>query len=417
MGHPDIRYIIGRLVGFGNLDLPLGVGIMFATSLFRIFEPPAVTGIYAGAETALRFGSVAEELHALRHGCGIFDLGWRGKLVVSGEDRVRWLNGMVTNNTRDLPQDFGNYSFVLDAKGHIPGDLMAFQRGDFYLVEAEAGQLPTLREFFDRYIIMDDVEIEDISAKLASLGVGGPHALRLLREAGLVTEGAAAKLKPGQILDAVWQGRGFSIVRDPVAVRDWYELWLAPENVKLFWSHLLSAGAAPAGAEALEQQRILLGLAEPVHLVHEQYGVAAALLQRQLVGWVEVVAVLDLHLVEAEQVAVRFLVVGDLAGTPGDRLVHGDLAGRQVVVKEEQEVTVLVRRRRGDHPVDVVIVGAARGYRAGRDGVRVAAVADHQLDGDTGEWLPRREVLGRAEVRRPALLLVLLLLLPDGVAV
>ena len=82
-----------------------------------------------------------EELNALRHGCGVFDLGWRGKLVVSGEDRVRWLNGMVTNNTRDLPQDFGNYSFVLNAQGHIQGDLLAFQRGEFYMLESEAGQI------------------------------------------------------------------------------------------------------------------------------------------------------------------------------------------------------------------------------------------------------------------------------------
>ncbi len=98
-----------------------------------------MTGEYAGAETVLRFGSAADELDALRHGCGVFDLGWRGKLVVSGEDRVRWLNGMVSNNTRDLPQDFGNYSFVLNAQGRIQGDLLAFQRGEFYVLESEAG--------------------------------------------------------------------------------------------------------------------------------------------------------------------------------------------------------------------------------------------------------------------------------------
>src|SRR5689334_16817775 len=67
-------------------------GNMFATSLTHIIEAPAVTGVYAGAETVLRFGQVAGELHALRRGCGICDLGWRGKLMVSGEDRVRWLN-------------------------------------------------------------------------------------------------------------------------------------------------------------------------------------------------------------------------------------------------------------------------------------------------------------------------------------
>jgi aminomethyltransferase len=229
---------------------------MFSTPLIQRFGPQAVAGEYAGAETVLRFASVADELDAQRHGCGVFDLGWRGKLVVSGEDRVRWLNGMVSNNTRDLPQDFGNYSFVMNAQGHIQADLLAFQRGEFYVLESELAQLATIRELFERYIIMDDVEIGNISAKLTSIGVAGPRATEVLSRAGLLP-GAA---NPGQLLDGSWQGIGFSLVRDPIAVRDWYELWLAPENVEAFWNALLAAGATPVGAEALEQQRILLGL-------------------------------------------------------------------------------------------------------------------------------------------------------------
>src|SRR5207248_2724787 len=57
---------------------------------------------YRGAETVAKFGDVAREFTALRDGCGVFDLGWRSKFVVTGDDRVRWLNGMVTNNIRDL---------------------------------------------------------------------------------------------------------------------------------------------------------------------------------------------------------------------------------------------------------------------------------------------------------------------------
>ena len=229
---------------------------MSTTSLLKQFGLQAVAGEYAGAETVLRFGSVAEELDALRHGCGVFDLGWRGKLVVSGEDRVRWLNGMVTNNTRDLPQDFGNYSFVLNAQGRIQGDLLAFQRGEFYVLESDASQIAALREFFSRFIIMDDVELGEISGKLTSIGVAGPQAAGVLRKAGLMV----SQNKPGQMVDGSWEGHGYTLLRDPIRVRDWYELWLAPEHVAAFWNALLLAGASPVGAEALEWQRILLGL-------------------------------------------------------------------------------------------------------------------------------------------------------------
>jgi aminomethyltransferase len=241
---------------------------MSTTSLLQKFGLQAVPGQYAGAETVLRFGSgadsVARELDALRHGCGVFDLGWRGKLVVSGEDRVRWLNGMVTNNTRDLAQDFGNFSFVLNAQGRIQGDLLAFQRGEFYVLESDAAQIGVIREFLDKFIIMDEVEIGDISGKLTSIGVAGPQAAEVLRgvlsstlrDTGLM----APDLRPGQITDGHWEGRGFSLVRDPVPARGWYELWLAPESVEAFWNALVAGGAVPVGAEALEWQRILLGI-------------------------------------------------------------------------------------------------------------------------------------------------------------
>lgn len=229
---------------------------MSTNSLEQRYGSQAVPGTYAGAETVLRFSTPAAELEALRHGCGVFDLGWRGKLVVSGEDRVRWLNGMVTNNTRDLPQDFGNYNFILNAQGHIQGDLLAFQRGEFYVLESDAGQIPTIREFLERFIIMDDVELGDISTKLISIGLGGVRAVQVLRDAGFTS----GELKPGQIVDGSWNGRGFSLLRDPVQARNWYELWLAPEAAEAFWKRLIEAGAAPVGAEALEWQRILLGL-------------------------------------------------------------------------------------------------------------------------------------------------------------
>jgi aminomethyltransferase len=229
---------------------------MSSISLVQKFGLHAVAGEYAGAETVLNFGSPAYELAALRNGCGVFDLGWRGKLVLSGEDRVRWLNGMVSNNTRDLVQDSGNYNLVLNAQGRIQGDLMVFQRGEFYVLEIEAGQVAGIREFLERYIIMDDVEIGDISTGLTSLGVAGPNAAEVLAKTGL----NPAATRTGQVLDGSWNGMGFSLVRDPIEARNWYEFWLAPANVEAFWNALVGAGATAVGAEALEWQRILLGL-------------------------------------------------------------------------------------------------------------------------------------------------------------
>lgn len=215
----------------------------------------ARTGDYRGARTVAVFTDVSAELDALRSSCAISDLAWRAKLVITGEDRVRWTNGMVTNNVRDLPPQRGNYSFVLNAQGRIQGDIVIYNRGDYLLGITDAAQVATLKELFDRYVIMDDVEITDVSERLSSVGVTGPAARKALAAAGLLDR----TLEPGEVVDVEWQGLGCSVARDVSESAESYEIWLASENAPRVWDALVAAGATPAGSEALELFRILQG--------------------------------------------------------------------------------------------------------------------------------------------------------------
>jgi aminomethyltransferase len=195
-------------------------------------------------------------LAALRSGCGLFDLGWRAKLLVTGGDRARWMNGMVTNNVRDLAPGRGNYNFLLNAQGHIQGDLYIYNRGEYLLVDTDAGQAPRLHEIFDKYIIMDDVEVTDASDKLTALGVEGPRSRAVLETAGLKFR----TLQPLEVEDLTWSGVGLSVVRRAKENVEGYELWLAPGNAPALWDALLKAGATPVGTEALELRRIEMGV-------------------------------------------------------------------------------------------------------------------------------------------------------------
>lgn len=211
---------------------------------------------YRGAETAASFGDTAGEFRALLEGAAIFDLSWQAKLVLSGEDRVRWLNGMVTNNIRDLALNHGNYSFVLNPQGRNLGDLVAYNRGDYLLVTTAHEQAPKLKEVFDRYIIMDDVEVEDISDKLASVGIAGPKSAEILNAVGI----DVAALAPGEVSDPVWQGVGLSVARSVLPQMDGYDIWSTAENLDRLWDALVAAGAKPVGSEALEWYHIARGV-------------------------------------------------------------------------------------------------------------------------------------------------------------
>jgi folate-binding protein YgfZ len=215
-----------------------------------------VAGEYTGVETVASFGDSASELEALRKTAGVFDLSGRGMLVLSGEDRVRWLNGMVTNNTRDLDVNHGNYSLLLNAQGRIQGDLVAYNRGDYILVTTEAGQVEKIKGIFDKYIIMDDVEVADVSEKLTAVGVAGPKSREIVVKAGF----GIPELVPGEVVDLQWNGIGATVARGLGDRGESYEVWFASENAAAVWDALVMAEAKPVGFVALEWLRILNGI-------------------------------------------------------------------------------------------------------------------------------------------------------------
>jgi folate-binding protein YgfZ len=225
------------------------------SSLLQEKTSPARMGAYHGAEAAAVFTPVADEFETLRSGAGVYEATWRAKIVVTGEDRVRWLNGMITNNIRDLDAGRGVYGFVLNPQGRIQGDLTAFNRGDYLLLVTDESQAANLAAWFDRYIIMDDVELANVSEKLASVGVKGPKAAQVLAAAGF-----PAELEPGQVVDAVWHDVGVSVARGLSEKFAEFEIWFAPDNTAAIWDALIIAGAKPVGYEALEMLRIVQGV-------------------------------------------------------------------------------------------------------------------------------------------------------------
>jgi len=169
---------------------------------------------------------------------------------------VRWLNGMVTNNIRDLAVGHGVYAFLLNPQGHILGDLYAYNRGESLMIDTDQFQSEKLLATFDHYIIMDDVEVANVSDKLTAIGIAGPKSLELLRAAGF----DLSELGPLQFIDVTWQNAAVTVVRSDNASIESYELWLSPAHVGLLRDALTKAGVTVVGATALELLRIAAGI-------------------------------------------------------------------------------------------------------------------------------------------------------------
>jgi len=204
------------------------------------------------------------ELSALVSGCGIYRAE-RTLLSLTGRDRSRWLNGMISNNVRDLAAGHGVYAFVLTPQGHIQADVYAFNRGESLLVETDRSQAETLLRIFRKYIIMDKVEIEDLTEKSTAIGLTGPQA-----GDALASLGASKDLGALQVANVNLDGTAVTLMRGDNSSFPNYELWVPAEQADSIWNALMRAGAVEIHNETLETFRILCGIPKVGHDTREK---------------------------------------------------------------------------------------------------------------------------------------------------
>lgn len=135
----------------------------------EVSTPDVATGVTAG-------------YRALRESAAWLDLSGRGKIRATGEDRARLLHAMTTNHIEQLRPGDGCYAFFLNAQGRILGDANILCFEDSLLLDTERETRVKLFEHLDRYIIADDVTIEDETARIATIAIEGPTAPSVLRD-------------------------------------------------------------------------------------------------------------------------------------------------------------------------------------------------------------------------------------------
>jgi folate-binding protein YgfZ len=121
---------------------------------------------------------------ALRETAAFLDLSARGKIFASGDDRARLLHAMTTNEIRKLEPGKGCYAFFLNAQGRILADANIFILPERILIDVEPEARERIYEHLDKFIIADDVTLEDASDMLGALSIEGPLAGEMLRAMG-----------------------------------------------------------------------------------------------------------------------------------------------------------------------------------------------------------------------------------------
>ena len=204
---------------------------------------------YHDAETAADFGSADDEHRALCESCGLFDRSWTSGLKMTGADRARFLNGLVTCDVAKLEAGGGTYGFLTQVKGRILADLRVLALDEELWLELPPGKSEEIAQHLGKYVIADQVEIH--SRDDVSLSLIGPASTDVLAGIDLPTETHAH-------LPADHLGVAVRVVRD-VGFGD-VPAWtlLADRDASAtLWEKLVEAGGVSAvGREAWERLRV-----------------------------------------------------------------------------------------------------------------------------------------------------------------
>jgi aminomethyltransferase len=220
----------------------------------------AEIGEYFGTLLPTRFADFSPEYAAARRAVGLVDSNYRAVFSFSGPDAQRYLNAVLTSNVRDLKPGMGAVGLLLNPQGHILAEIETLAQADRILAVSHAMVRERTLSTFNKFIIMDDVALEDRSSSTATLDLVGPRAGALISE---LAGADITSMTPFSHIEATMGLISCLIVRHTWVDHPAAMLIVAREHLAPLWKELESRarahGGSAAGMQAINSLRLESG--------------------------------------------------------------------------------------------------------------------------------------------------------------
>jgi len=229
---------------------------------------------FGGWLMPVQYTSIIEEHQAVRNNVGIFDISHMGQLMVEGTGARAWLNTILTNNIDKLEVGIGQYTFLLNERGGIIDDLIAYRIDEekFLLVvnasrtdedfawlekHTEEGRSPDRPGGPETAAPCKDVDLSNRSADFGGVAIQGPRIVELFH----ALFGEDVDLPPrNHIVDLEFGGTNVSVARTGYTGEDGVEVFFRASDATKFWNAALEKGKAfgikPCGLGARDTLRL-----------------------------------------------------------------------------------------------------------------------------------------------------------------
>lgn len=224
---------------------------LLKTPLYSIYKEFGAKIIgFAGWALPIQFEGIVQEHKNVREAAGLFDVSHMGEIEVQGEDATKYLDYLLTNNITSMKDGQVQYAILANEEGGIKDDVLVYRFSEHkYWLVVNAVNRKKDYQWMKKYSEEYNVEVNDISDKLAQLALQGPKAFEILKSAA---GDQVDKIRFFRFVESLKvNGITCLVSRTGYTGEDGFELYLNPKEAIKLWKTLLELGSIyglkPAG--------------------------------------------------------------------------------------------------------------------------------------------------------------------------
>jgi len=207
---------------------------------------------FAGWEMPVQYAGIRPEHLAVRRDVGVFDVSHMGQIETRGPDAAAFLQRMLSNDVRRIPEGGAQYSVLCRDDGGVLDDLFTYRLSSTcFLTVSNAANHEKDLQWLQAHASEFNVDVLDCAERFAMLAVQGPRARSLVR--GLADGGPPPRM---HCCERTVAGASMLVCGTGYTGEDGVELLLDPGQAPGVWDALLDAGATPVGLGARDTLRL-----------------------------------------------------------------------------------------------------------------------------------------------------------------
>ncbi|MCL5034595.1 MAG: aminomethyltransferase family protein [Bacteroidetes bacterium] len=229
-----------------------------------------------GSSVPETYTTLEEEYSAARRYVAFFDVSHLGKLRLTGKDALDLLNRISTNDLNGMRPGMGKQAFLTTEKGRVVDLCTVYAQQGSLLLQTSPGNSENVKKWIEKFIISEDVKVEDVTHNFPTFLVAGTSAADFLKQVAHSSHRTLLdidKMPRHNFIRTFLGSKEILLAKTNMAVGDGYIVIVNPEDTETIWNTLTEEarklGGSPAGLETFEVLRIENGTPFYPHELNE----------------------------------------------------------------------------------------------------------------------------------------------------